>query len=31
MLLEHLATSVKVFLALRHLIPQNLNQCSILP
>src|SRR5215210_7121171 len=31
MLLKHLATSVKVFLAVRHLIPQSLNQCSILP
>jgi hypothetical protein len=30
MLLKHLATSVKVFLAVRHLIPQSLNQCSIL-
>jgi hypothetical protein len=29
MLLEHLATSVEVFLALPHPIPKSLNQCSI--
>jgi len=30
MLLKHLAARVKVFLAVPHLIPQSLNQCSIL-
>jgi hypothetical protein len=29
MLLKHLATNVKVFLTVRHLTPQSLNQCSI--
>jgi hypothetical protein len=29
MLLEHLGTNVNELLAVRHLIPQSLNQCSI--
>ena len=31
MLLKHLATSVKVFLTVRHLVSQSLNQCFIPP